>query len=378
MGSMASALLAGNEASPSLAEAALRRALEKCGESRVNGVLLFLTAEFARHAQPALNAVARAACCTEVAGGMAAGVFTEDGWVLDRPAAAVLVFSGNFSLAHCSPDGAGSAAILSYFGGAFPGHWNAAGSWRFGGSFAGQPGQVEEVAWQHGRLVRQCSVQMCGARVDIGVSSGWRLLGGAFQVAGDGAYELRTVAGASALDHLRRHLPSQDASDARLPLASLCAVLADDPGWLGTDGAPERGFAVGRCEPVAIVAANADGSLTLARRIPPGKYLAWAMRTPQSSAADMRRSVAGLAAAAPGPAAAIVFSCIGRGPYHYGDEDRDIACLRERFPTLPLIGSYGTGQIAPAAAGATRLMHNTVVTALISHPSRSADVQPDS
>jgi len=83
----------------------------------------------------------------------------------------------------------------------------------------------------------------------------------------------------------------------------------------------------------------------------------------------MRQSIARLAERDYRPACALVFSCIGRGPYFYGGEDRDLAVLRERFPGLPLLGSYGTGQIAAVQCGATmqnRQLQNTVVSALIS------------
>jgi small ligand-binding sensory domain FIST len=79
----------------------------------------------------------------------------------------------------------------------------------------------------------------------------------------------------------------------------------------------------------------------------------------------MRQTLARLATGAPAPAAALLFSCIGRGPYFYGGEDRDLDVLRERFPGLPLLGVYGTGQIAPRPGGNVPL-HNAAVTALIS------------
>ena len=64
-----------------------------------------------------------------------------------------------------------------------------------------------------------------------------------------------------------------------------------------------------------------------------------------------------------------MFSCIGRGPYFYGGDDRDLAALRQRYPGLPILGSYGTGQIAPAGCGtyaSNRPLQNAVLTALIS------------
>ncbi|MGV0951628.1 MAG: FIST C-terminal domain-containing protein, partial [Azonexus sp.] len=63
------------------------------------------------------------------------------------------------------------------------------------------------------------------------------------------------------------------------------------------------------------------------------------------------------------PDFALMFSCLGRGPLFYGNDDRDLLAFREQFPGVPLIGAYGSGQIAPAG-GKNQLFRNTVVTLL--------------
>jgi small ligand-binding sensory domain FIST len=114
---------------------------------------------------------------------------------------------------------------------------------------------------------------------------------------------------------------------------------------------------------VPILAANADGSLTLAEALEPGEPLRWAIRQPLSAEQDMRQSL--LAAVNPGkkPDFGLMFSCLGRGPLFYGNDDRDLLAFREIFPGVPLVGAYGSGQIAPAADG-NRLFQNAVVTLL--------------
>lgn len=371
--SIASALAAGHDPQPAVAVEALARALEKAGVDRAAGVLLLLTDDFSRCAQATVSAVARAAQCTEVAGSLAAGVFTDSGWLIDRPAAAVMVFAGGMSLAHRHASAAGDEgeaaderdeALLSYTGSHWPHAWGASPTRRFGGSFAGKVACSDPVAWQHGRLARQCSLRLRGAHVDVGVSSGWRVQASPRRIDSSRGRELFRVGGASALDSLRRALPADYRAQARLPLASLCAVLGDAraaaDGW----------------RTLAIIAAHADQSLTLAEEVTPGQHVAWAIRQPQAAADDMRQLLARLAGVAGDPLAAIVFSCIGRGPCFHGGPDRELECLRERFPGLPLIGSYGTGQIAPGLDGGCRLLHNAVVSALIS-PRRS-DVQSQS
>lgn len=366
---IATALVSGNTPLPELAEEAVCLALQAASLERAQGVLLFLTPEFSRHAQPAVTAVARAAQCMQVAGGIAAGVFTEAGWVLDRPAVAVMVFGGDLSLGQ--PDASG-AALCSYAGSAFPADWQECGrpETRFGGVFSGSIGHADPVAWQQSRLSsgQRCSVQIHGAKTSLTVSSGLRLLGGTQRVDASQDYDLQTLGGRRALDSLQRALPSEYrqpyATGERhgLPLQHLSAVLIDD-----SDA--QAALREGRYRPIAIIGISADQdnrSLTLAERVHPGQHLAWAIRQPVPAEQDMRQSLERLTARHPDPVGALLFSCIGRSPYFYGGEDRDLDIMRRTFPGLPLLGIYGTGQIAPAATGQNRQLQNAVVTALIS------------
>jgi small ligand-binding sensory domain FIST len=375
---VATALVSGNDPLPQLAEQAINEAMKKAGLTHANGVLLFLTPDFARHAQQTITAVARAAQCTQVAGGIAAGVFTESGWVLDRPAAAAMVFGRGMSLGHPEASGPSSEPILSYTGSAFPIDWSAAGT-RFGGSFTGTVGYADPVAWQQGRLAEQqrCSVQLLQAHTCIRVSSGLRLLGEPQWIETTNGYDLEQLGGRSALQCLRRALPPEYRELSAPPLHHLTAVLIDSENCHSIEDA-QAALADGRYHPIAIIAANADNSLTLAERTVAGQKLAWAIRQPLSAEADMRQMVARLSTEAPDPACALMFSCIGRGPYFYGGEDRDLDIVRERFPGLPLLGTYGTGQIAPSASGnkhINRQLQNAVVTALISKRPKEAHVQ---
>lgn len=374
----ATALVSGNDPLPQLAEQAVNEALEKAGLTHANGVLLFLTPDFARHAQQTITAVARAAQCTQVAGGIAAGVFTEAGWILDRPAAAVMVFGRGLSLGHPVTPALSGEPLLCYSGGAFPADWSAAGA-RFGGSFTGTVGYADPVAWQQSRLAEQqhCSVQLLDAHASVGVSSGLRLLGEPQRVDASSGYDLELIGGQSALQCLSRVLPPAYREQSPLPLHHLTAVLIDGENCHSAEDA-QAALADGRYRPIAIIAVNSDNSLTMAERTTPGQKLAWAIRQPLSAEADMRQMLTRLSADTPDPIAALMFSCIGRGPYFYGGEDRDLDVVRERFPGLPLLGTYGTGQVAPTVAGDQRInrqLQNAVVTALISKYPKESDVQ---
>ncbi len=370
---VATALVSGNDPLPQIAEAAVGEALAKARLAQANGILLFLTPEFARHAQQVVTAAARAAQCTQVAGAIVSGVFNETGWAVDRPAAAVMVFGDSLSLTHSV---AGDAPILSYSGACFPPEWEESGTrfgGSFGGSFAGGAVDTEAVVWQQSRLTSppRCSLQILGARVDFAVSSGLQLLAETQTVDASNGYDLERLGGQAALKSLNRALPSEIREHMAQQLHHLAAVLIEGA------GDAERALAEGRCRAVAIIALNADNSLTLAERVVAGQRLTWAIRQPASAEADMRQAIRRLGEHVDHPACALVFSCIGRGPYFYGGEDRDLAVLHERFPGLPLLGSYGTGQIAAAQAGAAmrnRQLQNAVVTALLSP--KGSNVQP--
>lgn len=374
---VATALISGADASPQLAENAVNEALQKSGLTHANGVLLFLTPEFTRYAQQSVTAAARAAQCVQVAGGIAAGVFTEAGWVLDRPAAAVMVFGGDLSLA--LPTSA-DEPVLSYASGAFPSDWasTASGAQRFGGSFSGSVAHADPVVWQQSRLTehQRCSVQLSGAHTRIGVSSGLRLLSEAQCIEHSSACDLQKLGGDNALANLQRALGHEYNAHATLPLHHLSALLLDDEDCASA-ASTQAALAKGRYRSIAIIAAQADGSLTLAEGVAPGQHLAWAIRQPDAAENDMRQTLAQLASDTPKPTAALMFSCIGRGPYFYGGEDRDLDILRSRFPGLPLLGAYGTGQIAPmdsAGHHRNRQLQHAAVIALIGQDSRTTHV----
>ena len=368
---LATALVTGNDPEPQLAETAVERAMEKSGLAHAKGVLLFLTPEFARHAQAIVTAIARRSQCMQVAGGIAAGVFTESGWALDRPAAAAMVLGDRFSLGHADNS---DAPIISYAGGTIPSCWRSLPprlGGAFGSTFAVRPADANAIVWQQARLAGDtgCSVRVHGARIDVDVSRGWRQLCAPQTIELGQGYEVRQLGHTSALKSLIDVLPPALRLEPERHLHQLVALLGDaDP-------------VKGNLTPAAIISVNADGCVTLAERIGPGQPLAWAIRVPETAETDMRETVEKLAGeqkkhGVP-PAGALMFSCIGRSPFFYGGEDRDLNAFTERFPGLPILGVYGTAQIAPLENGAgTRngQFQNSVVTALMTPQAEEADV----
>ena len=361
---LATALVTGNDPEPQLAEAAVEQAIDISGLAHAEGVLLFLTPEFARHAQAIVTATARRTQCMQVAGGIASGVFTESGWALDRPAAAAMVLGGRFSLGHADDPG---EPVLSYAGSSIPSVWSVSGR-RFGGAFgstfAVRPADANAIVWQQARLAGDtgCSVQLHGSRIDFGISRGWQQLSAPQTVDRCQGYDIQQLGNQAALKSLVAILPDAFRREPERHLHQIVALVGD--------GNTQWEEAV--LTPAAIISANADGSMTLAERIEPGRQLAWAVRLPETTEADMRNTVEKLAQdqqqrGLP-PSGALMFSCIGRSPFFYGGEDRDLKAVTERFPGLPIIGVYGTGQIAPLGirnGSGNGQFQNSVVTALV-------------
>ncbi|MGB7503335.1 MAG: FIST C-terminal domain-containing protein [Azonexus sp.] len=343
---VASSLVSGLHPTPDLAAEAVRNALQGAGLERADNVLLFLTRDYVRHAQPAVIAAARAAGTLQVSGCTAFGLLSERGWLLDQPGAAALVIG---ETAPAVPADDHNQPLLS-----FSGQHTLPYAWQSPPERAGLL-DAEAVTWSHGRMAEQpgAEIRLPGLRTRLCLSPGLRLLNPPLTVNAATGYDLRQIGGITPIDSLRRHLPGELRGDP--PLHQI--VIVREP------GAPA----------IPILTANADGSLTLAEPLAIGEQVRWAIRQPLSAEHDMRQSL--LAAAPQGdflrgavdpekkPDFALMFSCLGRGPLFYGNDDRDLLAFREQFPGVPLIGAYGSGQIAPAG-GKNHLFQNTVVTLL--------------
>ena len=331
---VASGLVSGLYPAPELAADAVNQALRRAGLERAERVILFLTRDFARHAQEAVVSAARAAGTLQVAGCTACGLLSEQGWLLDQPGAVALVIGDAQPVASSAND---DQALLSFTGsGTLPPAWLTAPA-RAGLLDA------EAASWAHGRLAATpgAELRLAGLHARLCLSPGLRLLSLPLTVSEAHSYEMRKLGGLPALDSLRRNLPPE---------------LRDEP--------PLHQIAIARSPElpaVPILSFNGDGSLTLAEPLPLGEHVHWALRQPLSAEQDMRQSLA--VDGEKRPDFALMFSCLGRGPLFYGNEDRDLLAFRERFPGVPLAGAYGSGQIAPVDGG-NRLFQNTVVTLL--------------
>ena len=330
---VASGLATGARPHAELATEAVHTALAKANLTQAGAVLLFLTRDFQRQPQPALLAAARAAGCMEIFGCTAYGLMTESGWLLDQAGAAALVIE---------MPGTGKTTAGHHL--SFTGHSTLPYDWQ---ALPPRVGLLDNEAavWAHGRQVSDGSVdtQLAGFTTHLALSTGLRLLSEPLVIDACQSYDVRSIGGLPAVDSLRRCLPAERRQT--LPLHHIVAIR--QPGEPG----------------IAILAAHSDGSLTLAEPFQPGDMLRWAIRQPLAAEQEMSETLNVAVDGKNAPDFAVMFSCIGRGPLFYGNDDRDLLAFRERLPNTPLIGAYGSGQIAPAN-GRNRLFQNSVMTLL--------------
>lgn len=352
----ATAIAAADRPYPELASDVVREALGRAGASLAHGVLLFLSADFARHAQAAVSAAARAANCLQVAGCTATGVFNELDWVLDRPAASAMVFSGG---SHLAQPGSTSEPVISL---GTPhvvnAGWLNARARRLGMLSTDSAGIGAGRAWTQGKVAEdgRSETTVRGARAAIGISRGIRHLCEPMTVQSAGGYDLERVGGRSALQSLVRQLPFAVRELQTLPVHLVFLAV------VGEDGGGRSGF-----ELVPVVAVNAEReSVTLGSPVPAGAAVFWTMRQAVAAESDTRTAIAQARAELAAPAEfAIAFSCMGRGPYFFDGVDRDLGLLKEHFPGMPIVGAYGAGEIVPLPHG-NAIVHNSTAFALYS------------
>lgn len=358
---VATGLAAGKEALPALAREAVTQAMRAADLKIANSVLLFLTSEFARDPLPALRAAAAAASCTEVMGCSALGIFTEQSWVVDGPAAAAMVFGDDVRLLPASNPHAGLTLLALAAPNGINITWLAKPGVRFGGISGDATGQGPFSVWQHGKGTPSghCEAVLSGVQSAIGASHGVRVLSQPRPVTAVHGYDLVFLDGKPALDSLQRAYDARPGAfgDA-LPMHLLMLGIADTP-----ESALHGDYRL-----TALVCANeAERSVTLTTRLEPGQLVFWLLREPDAAQRDLEDTVSRLQKQLPArPDFGLLFSCLGRGPYFYNGVDRDLELMQNLLPGMPLIGFYGNGEIAPVN-GVNELLQYSAVLGLFHH-----------
>lgn len=351
---VATGLSIGAEATPALAAQAVEQAMERANLKVAGSVLLILTSEFARDPVPALRAAAKAANCTSVMGCSATGLFTEDDWVLDAPAAAAMVFTESTTFEQPSATDKKQLLLTLAAPNALNTTWMTTPGIRFGGVSGDATGQGPFSVWQHGRGAGQghCEAAVHGVKGAVAAAHGLRVLNVPKVVSKLDAYDLLELDSKKALHSLQAAREGYE----ELPMHYVMAVFADSA----------EAISDGNYQIAPLVSSNEDNlSVTLAKQIKQGQYLSWAIRDKEAALADLQQTAINLEVKlAAKPSFGLFFSCLGRGPYFYGGVDRDLSLLTTKFPDMPIIGFYGNGEIAPAPeqrAGCELLEYSAVL-----------------
>ena len=359
---IATGLAIGHPATPDLAAQAVLQAMEGAELRIATSVLLFLTPEFAQDPQPALLAASRAANCMQVIGCSAAGIFTEQEWVLDSPAAAAMVFGGEVGLLPASAPQPGDLLLSLAAPSAIDTNWLAAPGNRFGGVSGDATGQGPFKVWCGGKVspIGRCETQLKGVCGAVDISQGIRALSMPLEITQASGYDVISLGSQPALNVLARELPLESRDQERIPLHLLMAGVVF--------GEPSTAVAEGRFRLAPIISTNADDrSVTLSARLEPGERMFWAVRQPLAAERDMRLTIDRLQGRMDAaPAFGLLFPCMGRGPYFYGGIDRDLELVKQRFPGMPLIGFYGNGEIGQLN-GINQLFQYAAVLGLFAH-----------
>ncbi|MDP2795646.1 MAG: FIST C-terminal domain-containing protein [Sulfurisoma sp.] len=254
------------------------------------------------------------------------------------------------------PDGAGPRLSLA-MPDALDAAWLNIAQPRFGALATGDEHHAVSAVWNHGKwqVEGRCEAGLRGGQFDLAISRGMQAISGALEVTDVDGYEL-LLADAAPLHTLLSRLPVELRDADNLPLGLLFAATIDSGTGL------ERAVAEGRYTLVPILAVNAGaGTLTLGASLEPGTQIFWALRHRLSAETEPRRGVAQIQEShATPPEFALLFSCIGRGPYFFGGTDHDLAVLNQHHPGLPVLGGYCGGEIAPLTGGNAILSYSAV------------------
>ena len=345
---VATGLAIGSAPTPELAAQAVISAMLKANIHAPSSVLLFLTSEFAADPQSAIKAAAKAASCTQIIGCSATGIFTEEDWVIDSPAAAAMVFSDlNFShetndhdlLLTLTAPNAINTTWLNNSGLNSSGINNSAA--RFGGVSGDAIGQGQFSVWQNGKGTTQgyCEVSLQNTHSAVAASHGLQLISSPRRITACNGNDLLSLANIPSLNTLYAACKKNDISSDDLPYHQLIAVYASKASLI------ERG----EYNLASLIIENTENnSITLTKSLKVGDWLSWAIRDIDAAQIDIVKTASVLRRQLEAePEFALLFSCLGRGPYFYNGTDQDLALIKTLFPNLPIIGFYGNGEIAP-------------------------------
>ena len=286
----------------------------------------------------------------------ASGIFTEEDWVLDAPAAAAMVFSDDIFLTPMKKHASSKPLLTLTAPNAINSTWLNNGNKRYGGVSGDAIGQGSFSVWQNAKseLSGYTDAFFTGVEVEIGTSHGLQLLSQPKRVDESQQLDLIQLSEQSALNALQKTWKFHSKTDSAAPLHLIMAVYADSAEAI-TAGEFNQTSIIGRDEN--------KGSVSLAQPLKTGQYLCWALRDSSSAQSDMALMCNRMAMALEMPASfGLMFACLGRGPYFYDGIDRDLEIVKHTFPNTPVLGFYGNGEISCINDQNQRLPYTVVLS----------------
>ncbi len=372
---VATSIVTGKQANADLVTLAVTQAMQKAGITVANSVLLMLTSEFADKTQVAIKAAAKAANCMLVMGCTASGIFTEDDWVLDAPAVAVMVFSGDVSLQPSLHSHSQQPLFTLTAPNAIDSAWLNDGNIRFGGASGDALGQGDFSVWKNANGVtsstlinNRAEAFFSGVKAAIKASHGLHMLNQAQLITQVDGFDVVRLNNTSPLTSLNKAWNGQNKSSETLPLHLLTAIYADNT----------EAMVNGNYQLTNIVAYDVlSASITLAQPLKAGQLLCWGLRDKTAAEADMLLTTHQLQQELGGKANfGLLFSNLARGPYLYDGVDRDLKTITQQLPNMPLIGFYGNATIAPLNSD-NQLLSNSAVLCLFAELGTEVDIEVD-
>lgn len=352
---------------------AVGSAMQKADITVASSVLLFLTSEFANDPQSAIKAAAKTANCTQIIGCSATGIFTEEDWIIDSPAAAAMVFSGGINLCNVREPQQNQLMLTLTAPNAINTTWLNDHGVRFGGVSGDAIGHGPFSVWENGKGTVQgrCEVKFQNTQGAVAASHGLRFLNIPALVTSCTEHDVMMLNQTSAWKSLQTAW-QKHYGNASLPMHQLIAVYSDSL-TLIEKGQYNLGSLIA-CDEVA-------ETVTLAKVLTEQQWLCWAIRDEQAAADDFKTTAKTLGGTlnnvynttnhqATTPDFGLLFSCLGRGPYLYDGQDKDLLILRELYPNMPFIGFYGNGEIAPIN-GKNELLQYSAVLGLFKENTRN-------
>jgi len=190
-----------------------------------------------------------------------------------------------------------------------------------------------------------------GASLEVALAQGCRPIGRPVVITKvNGDTEIQDLASRPAAESLAAAMEAAGVDDSKAATHGVFAGLAINP----VKHPLERGDFLVR--PIAGIDAK-TGAISIGDRVSVGKTLVFQLRDKEAATEDMEAVLDALVARLQGraPRFGLYFNCSGRGKGLFGAPDHDAAAIRRRFPTLPLAGLFGNGELAPI--GGKNLVH---------------------